>query len=1272
MLISGTNDKEFRGTSRFLIQKRLGAGGFGVVYQVYDLEHNSVVALKTVQHADAGDLYRFKKEFRALADLVHPNLASLYELFSEQEQWFFTMEMINGKDFLEYVKIPKSAATSTPSSEMQTIDVSESFIPPKEHGESVITDIASGKHHCQADLPKLRAALKQLTEGLCALHQASKLQRDIKPSNVLVTGKGRVVILDFGLVSDLTDKGVNQITSENIQGTPAYMSPEHALGRPISAASDWYSVGVMLYEALTGDLPFDGNPMEILLKKQRYDPLPPSELVSGVPDDLNTLCQDLLQRDPTLRPSGMEILRFIGELDGKEAITATAAVGSIIKSTIPFVGREKELAILNEAWQLTKQGRGVTLYINGRSGMGKSAIVRHFLERLEKDEADLLVLSGRCYEQESVPYKALDTIIDLLSRYLKILSNMEVEAILPLNVLALARLFPVLRQVDAVTNSRRNVINIADSQELRRKAFGALRELLTRLANKKDLILFIDDLQWGDLDSAVLLSEILRSPDAPRLLFIGSYRSEEAATSPFLKSLFSYQTADDENSKIREITIEELSADESEKLVLALLGDERARAEAIVQESGGSPFFIGELAKYALTQTAQSETNNIEMTIDKVVGARIAQLPGEGRRLLEIIAVSGQPLSRNVAKQAAEIGSDEQILPILRANRLVRSTSSGSYEEIDTYHDRIREAVISSLSSELVKNYHRCLAIALEAVKILDAERLAKHFQLAEESDKAFDYTICAADQAAEALAFDRAVQLYRQTFKLKPVATPSSSFLQIKLADALANAGKGAEAAKAYLAASVGFSKFETFQFQCKAAEHFLNVGHVDEGMELINEIFNKAGLKLVKSQMSAVLSILLGRARLWLKGTDYRERNESEISPEILMRIDACWTLLSTIGSVNAIQAADFQTQHLRLALDAGEPFRLSKALAFEVAFSSIRGSRSKKRTAKITEMVSTLAKRVNKPELLAMVNLTKGHAAFMEGRWKQAWESFCIGEKITEEQCQGVHQGFAFRGIDNALYFALRSLIYMGDINELLQRLPELLKNAKDRSSLFISTNLKIIAIYLKHLVGDEPDKAHQELSQAGDSSTERRGHLQQFMRILAEGEIDLYSQSASAAFDQIKEQWPALKKSYNLNRQLVLIEALHLQARTALAVAKENSGPAPFLAIADQNARRIKREKTSYGDGWAELILAGVAASRGRVESAITHLSSAEKRFEDVDMALYAAAARRRRGELLEGDEGGALISSSHNWMRKQQIKNPARMADMLAPGKWQSK
>src|SRR5262249_37780232 len=128
--------------------------------------------------------------------------------------------------------------------------------------------------------------------------------------------EGRVKMLDFGLVVDFAG-GPAQASAERIAGTPAYMAPEQATSEPTSPACDWYAVGTMLYEALTGRLPFDGTAIEILMRKVREEPAPPSSLVPGVPADLEALCVELLRRLPGERPSGAEVLGRITSNGGE-------------------------------------------------------------------------------------------------------------------------------------------------------------------------------------------------------------------------------------------------------------------------------------------------------------------------------------------------------------------------------------------------------------------------------------------------------------------------------------------------------------------------------------------------------------------------------------------------------------------------------------------------------------------------------------------------------------------------------------------------------------------------------------------------------------------------------------------------------------------------------------------------------------------------------------------------------------------------------------------
>lgn len=1264
---------EFQGTARFIIQKRLGAGGFGVVYQAYDREHNSTIALKTLHHADAKEIYRFKKEFRASADIAHPNLAALYELFSEQDQWFFTMEMVYGESFLEYVKlnsvedelVETMPTLKLSAGKMAAIKDNGAKLTGELKGEKLIIKKGASKQcPCEADLVKLRAALKQLVLGLDALHKGNKLHRDIKPSNVLVTKEGRVVILDFGLVSELTRQGVNN-SGEYILGTPAYMSPEQGIGHPLSPASDWYSVGVMLFEALTGELPFFGSPVQVILDKQRLDPVAPAFIVSGVPDDLNQLCLDLLQRDAEQRPTGEEILRFLDHKETLEELSATASKAKIL--TIPFIGREKELAILREAWQLTEQGQSVRLYIQGRSGMGKSALVRHFLEGLAESNPALLVFSGRCYKQETVPYKALDSIIDLLSLHLKSLSSLEVETILPLDVLALARIFPVLLQVEAVANAERQVLNIADSKELRRKAFRAMRELLARLAQKRDLIFFIDDLQWGDLDSAALLSEILRQPDAPRLLFIGCYRSEESESSLFLQSLLSLQ-ATQQNINVREIDLEELSGTESQKLAVALLGEEWTvkHADIIVQESKGSPFFISELVQYALTQTTTSiQPTTIDMTIDKVVSARIDQLSNDGRHLLEVVAVSGQPLPRMVAKEAANIPADEQIILILRTGHLLRSTANSDYEEIDTYHDRIREAVLTILPEPLQQDYHRHLAQALEGDKTVDPERLAKHFQQAGDKEKAYSYTVAAADQAAEALAFDQAARLYKLALEFAPIESTQTHILRVKLGDTLANAGRGAEAAQTYLIAANDSSAVQRLELQHKAAEQLLISGHIDEGLRELNNVLGAMGMRLAKTTYRAIFSLLLQRIQVWMRGIKYNEQDIAQLSSQEVMRIDLCWSAVKGLSMVDHIRASEFQTYHLLIALKTGESFRVARALVTEACYRSASRGGQRQFAYKLLAEAKAIAERINNRYMSDLTILVAGFARFQEGQWKEALRLIESAEETMREHCTGISWE-----IDSAHVYALIIINYLGEWKEIYYRLPILLKEATDRGDIYCDIYLRTSVQYIFYLMSDEPDKGRQELYQAIKKWSQQGFYLQHWHVLLAEVQIDLYSGQPDNAWNSITKKWSSLKRSLLMEVQIVLIEAYYLHARSALAVAATGRDQKTMLANALRAAKRIERENMLYGNGWVKLIRAGVAATSGKYPEAMEWLTLAEKDFEAADMALFLAVTRRRRGQLMGGDEGKRLIASVDSWMATQQIKNPVRIADMLAPGRWQ--
>src|ERR1041384_7937307 len=206
---------------RFVKERILGRGGMGTVVLARDRETGERVALKRLEHADSVSILRFKNEFRALGDSSHPNLVKLYDLSCVEGDWLLAMEYVDGTDLLSYLR-------PTPLASPFEVE------PEARRGLRV---------------DRLLPSFLQLSRGIRALHRIGVLHRDLKPSNVVVAND-RVVLLDFGLVRELSGKETFSGTG-GVCGTPEYMAPEQACGETLTEATDWYAFGVVLYEALS-------------------------------------------------------------------------------------------------------------------------------------------------------------------------------------------------------------------------------------------------------------------------------------------------------------------------------------------------------------------------------------------------------------------------------------------------------------------------------------------------------------------------------------------------------------------------------------------------------------------------------------------------------------------------------------------------------------------------------------------------------------------------------------------------------------------------------------------------------------------------------------------------------------------------------------------------------------------------------------------------------------------------------------------------------------
>ena len=1218
----------FPGTSRFEVVRQLGAGGSGVVYEAVDRERGATIAIKSLRKLDPRALLGFKKEFRALQDLRHPNLVTLGELLQQEGHWFFTMELVRGTDFLTHVR--RGAPTWIPDAD--TVRVADA-------GQTTTRRTSPPAAGPRAfDETRLRSCLEQLAQGLLALHATGKVHRDVKPSNVLVSHEGRVVLLDFGLIAE-----ANPANTETgpLVCTFAYVAPEVATRRRAGAESDWYSVGVMLYQALTGQLPFDGISEALLVQKTVADPVEPRALVADAPDDLAELCMQLLERDPERRPSGEEILRRLG---GSPARPETTGQGPA-----PFVGRRAELALLTEMFEEVRGGQPVTLVIEGESGIGKSALVRRFLGQLDPWT---VALAGRCHEREAVPYKAFDEIIDALSRWL---ARHDASALLPERAELLPEAFPVLRRVEAFERLPAPERRL-EPREMRARVFGALRELLTRLARHLPLVIAIDDLQWADADSLELLAALLRPPTPPPLLFVASIRTtgEPTAADAIARGL---------GTPVRRIRLGGLDGTDARELVSAIAaqagGDHSIDRDQLANEAEGHPLFIDALVRHRLVHGAVGR-----LRLEDALQARIDSLPAPARVLLEVVATAGAPLPQAIAAQVTELEFEhfDPVAQALRAAQLVRTSGARRTDTIEVYHDRVRETVATYLGAETRLRWHRRLAHALEASGDADPEVLGIHYRESGEKERAASRFESAAERAAVALAFDRAARLYQQAIELRE---QQPAALYARLADSLVNAGRGAEAARSYQAAAARSSSAEeALDLRRRAAEQLLRSGHFDEGIALMREVLEGAALPYPRTPRRALLSLLARRAQIRLRGLEFREQAEPTIAPAILRRIDVCWSATVGLGMVDLVRGNDFQTRNLLLSLRAGEPYRAARALAVEAGYLSTAGGPGLSRTTQVVEAAQKLADRIQHPHALALAALFSGYRTFLVGAWAETRERMEHAERILRDRCSGV----AWEMNCAQLLWAW-SMVNLGELRELARRLPEAIREAEERGDLYASTNLRTGAPIVRWLADDEVERAREELALAMKHWSQQGYHLQHYYDLFGQVQVDLYAGEGARACARFEGAWRSLERSLLLRVQSICLGTFEQRGRAMVAEAAVRSGSErnQLLARADKDCRRVERANMDWSSVSGALLRAGILHLQGDVEAAVTKLRETIERAKRADMALHRAAAEWILAQALSGDDGSRLRATAETWMNQQGVRNPQRLAAMLAPG-----
>jgi serine/threonine protein kinase/tetratricopeptide (TPR) repeat protein len=1241
----------FEGNERFEIVRQIGAGGMGVVYEAFDRERRMRVALKTLPQILPHSLYLFKSEFRSLAGFSHPNLVTLYELLNQDDHWFFTMQYIEGVDFRSYVTGVRQPGTPVPLETELRVDA-----PTENMRETATITQVSGAPIRKNDYGRLREALAQVVAGLSALHAESKLHRDVKPSNVLVTTQGRAVLLDFGLVQEFKP---DVKATHLFAGSAAYMSPEQATGQRLTPMSDWYSVGVVLYEALAGRLPHGGSLHELLFHKQSVDPEPPSTIKPSVPRDLNDLCVRLLDRDPERRPDAGEILRVLA---GDPAFSSPKETAAAQPEKRILVGRKDELAMLGQAFDQMRAGATVVVRIEGASGVGKSTLVRESTEQM-RSSGEAAVMVGRCYEQESVPFKALDGLMDGLTSYLRQLPETDVAALMPRDAGLLTAMFPVMGRLTAVASASFRPSEALQRQEVRRRTFQAIRELLARLGDRTPLVLAIDDLQWGDSDSADLLAEALRQPDGPALLLLVAYRSEYVERSAPLRALLA--ALEGQSVARHHIALGALGRQETKDLAEQLLARAGIRnpdlIDSIIAESQGVAYFVRELVQNA----AEDRVTSGAFDLQTVILNRVRTLADEPRALLEVIAVAGRPIAQSDAYAAAGIlENDPACLALLRSMRLVRTSGNALTDDVETYHDRIRESVAASLAPDVLRHRHRNLAKALEDSSRGGPEAVAVHLELGGEPEKAALYYRRAAEAAGAALAFDKAVKLYARALELTSQESKERPELSELLADAQANAGFSLEAAERYqkLSAMPGFESRS--DLARKAAYQFCICGHAREGTEAFQDVLRRAGLRMPRSPWIAVAGRIALLIWIRLRGDRLATPRAGADLARNLEAIDVAQFISLGLSAINPYSGTYFSALAVALALRAGEPGRASKALAWEaVVTAAFSGGRA--RAEHLLRRCQEIAASVDSPLNRAFLKMARAMVPYELGQFASAKQLLEDAESALSE-CSGVN----FE-LNATRTYRLWSLVSLGHCGELAAITPLWFRDALSRGDAFTAANVGAQPYVLGLLGQDEPDRAIAIHEQSMSLWPAQEYTLQKMMAGLGRGWIDLYIDDAEASWRDANDHWRRARRVFLHLLENIPAYMLHWRALSALAMAekarKSGGDESAFLRAAERDAAKLRRLTLAHGPAMGEAILAGVAEFRADRNGAVEHLQSAMQTFEALSMVTMAEIARRELGRVKGGEEGAAMIRSAEEKLRSFGVRDPDAMRRVFLRG-----
>ena len=714
---------------RYEVIRRLGEGGMGEVYAARRIALGDIVSIKVLLSDRMSDESRahLLTEARAAAHIRHPNVVQVFD-FGDRDgaSPYIVMEYLEGPTL----------------------------------GEQLA---ASGRFAPDRAL--------QILAGVCAAveagHRRGVIHRDLKPANVMLAatddGEEVVKVLDFGVafVSDPRLSGEHINPRIQVVGTPHYMSPEQAVGKAVSPASDVFSLGVLLYEMVTGQVPFDGeSTVDVLLAVMHETHRDPNELVPSLPMEIGDAIAEALSKDPNVRPSAVDLARRAGAVQllpasARDSSTGVApATSNKIASTIrrrvtqnephikAFAGRTAERTRLKDALRAAAAGESKITLITGDAGSGKTRLAEELAGYLTRRE--VTVLWGRFFDYEGSqppPYEAFVSMAGDSDVVQRVVSDPMISA-----------------------------------EGERWRVFAEVADAFAARAAARPLVLVFDDVQWASRLDLELIEHLYRSLAAHPTLVIATARAD--AIAPTSGTELARWVAALARRRVHSmVALQPLSQDEIRRWLERAFVPLRIRPRDLArlhQATGGSPYYLVETVRHLLAnETIALDENGWAFgsldgvtwpdTIKSLLEARLAGVERNIREALEVAAVIGNEFRFDSLQLA--LGVDEEPLEALLdaavAKRFITERGVSPGNDYRFGDPGMRRVLYDAISGRRRARAHLKVVSALQRVHNADNDRLAHvfayHYHALSNWQRALTLGLRAAEQALEHHDIDRA-----------------------------------------------------------------------------------------------------------------------------------------------------------------------------------------------------------------------------------------------------------------------------------------------------------------------------------------------------------------------------------------------------------------------------------------------------------------------------------------------------------------------------------